>query len=339
MDDTSRIIFSGIKPTGRLTLGNYLGALGRFVSLQSEATCLFSVVDLHALTVSHDPYRLSALSRETATLYLAAGLDPDRCLLFRQSDVPEHTELAYLLECTTYMGELGRMIQYKEKGRHQPKTRVSLFTYPVLMAADILVYRATQVPVGDDQRQHVELARTVAQRFNRAYGPAFIEPELVPADVAARVMNLQTPTAKMSKESPDGAMGVIRLLDTPEAIRQKVMRAVTDSGTVVSYEPMTRPGVANLLDILAAATGRSDPAALATEYSSYGALKRDTADAVIELLTPLQRRYAELERDPAVVERVLADGAARARKLAATTVRAAKAAIGVGPSAGTTRAA
>lgn len=330
MHTTSKTIFSGIKPTGQLTLGNYLGALGRFVSVQHDAFCLFAVVDLHALTVGHDPYRLRSLSREAATLYLAAGLDPSACLLFRQSDVPEHTELAYLLECTSYTGELNRMIQFKEKGRHQPKTRVSLFTYPLLMAADILAYNSTHVPVGDDQRQHLELTRTVAERFNRTYGTVFTMPELMPADIAARVMDLQTPTAKMSKDASDGAMGVIRLLDSPAAIRQKIMRAVTDSGSTVRYEPDSQPGIANLLEILGAATGQSNPTALATGYSSYGALKRDTADAVVALLQPIRERYATLDKEPEIVEDILAAGADRARELAAGTVRAAKSAIGVG---------
>ncbi|MBC6463303.1 tryptophan--tRNA ligase [Actinomadura sp. HBU206391] len=325
-----RRIFSGIKPTGRLTLGNHLGALRRFVDLQHEVRCLFSVVDLHALTVDHDPARLRALTREAATLYLAAGLDPSVCVLFRQGDVPLHAELSYLLECTAHVGELGRMIQYKEKGRDRPQTRVSLFTYPVLMAADILAYRATEVPVGDDQRQHVELARDLAARFNRTYGPVLVVPEMTPAPVAARVMDLQDPTRKMSKEGPDDALGAIRLLDPPDVVRRKVLRAVTDSGAHVRYDVQTQPGVANLLDILGGCTGENDLHALAERYSSYGSLKRDVADAVIALLTPLQKRYADLAANAGEVDAVLRRGAEQAIEIAAPTLTDAKRAMGLG---------
>lgn len=330
MNTTPKIVFSGIKPTGQLTLGNYIGALGRFATIQRDAFCLFAVVDLHALTVRHDPERLRRLTMEAATLYLAAGLDPATGPLFRQSDVPEHTELAYLLESTAYVGELNRMIQFKEKGRNRPETRVSLYTYPLLMAADILAYDSTHVPVGDDQQQHLELTRTVAERFNRAYGTVFTIPEMLHTPVGARVMDLQDPTTKMSKDAPDSAPGVIRLLDPPDVARRKIMRAVTDSATTVEYDPEGRPGASNLLEILSALTECTDPAELAAEYSGYGPLKRDTADAVIAALEPLRSRYDELAKDPARVEAVLASGAERARELAAATVRAAKHAIGVG---------
>ncbi|REF37072.1 tryptophan--tRNA ligase [Thermasporomyces composti] len=324
-----RTIVSGVKPTGSLTLGNYLGALRRFVDLQHDARCVFPVVDLHGLTVPHDPERLRRLTVETATLYLAAGLDAASCVIFRQSDLSLHTELAYLLECTAYVGELDRMIQFKEKGRGRPKTRVSLYTYPVLMAADILAYRATHVPVGDDQRQHLELTRDLALRFNRAYGEVFVVPEMIPAVIGARIKDLRNPLAKMSKDAPDDAAGCVRLLDSPDVIRHKVMRAVTDSRHEVRYDPENQPGVANLLDILAACVGESDPAALATRYSSYGALKRDVADAVISLLAPLRARYADLAAAPEYVDAVLRDGAERARALAEPTVAAAKRAIGL----------
>ncbi len=324
-----RTIFSGIKPTGRLTLGNYAGALRRFVELQHHARCVFSVVDLHALTVEHDPGRLRQLSREGATLFLAAGIDPEVSALTRQSAVPAHAELAYLLECTAYVGELTRMIQYREKGRGRPKTRVSLLTYPSLMAADILVYGSTEVPVGDDQAQHVELARDLAIRFNRAYGEVFVVPELSRPAAGARVMDLQDPTSKMSKEAPDEAAGAIRLLDPPDVVRRKVLRAVTDTGNEVRYDMTAKPGVSNLLDILAACRGETDLDRIARDYPSYGALKADVVDAVVAVLEPLQRRYADLAADPGHVESVLRRGAERARDLAAPTLAAAKEAIGL----------
>jgi tryptophanyl-tRNA synthetase len=325
----TRTIFSGIKPTGRLTLGNYYGALRRFVDVQKDARCVFSVVDLHALTVEHDPGRLQRLTREVATLFLAAGLDPGACVIVRQSDVPAHTELAYLLESTVYVGELTRMIQYKEKGRGRPSTRASLLTYPALMAADILLYGATEVPVGDDQAQHLELTRDLAVRFNRTYGEVFVVPESSRTAVAARVKDLQDPTAKMSGGEGENSAGVIRLLDPPDVVRRKVMRAVTDAGREVTYDVERQPGVANLLDILAACRGEPDPAALAAGYASYGALKRDVADAVVAVLEPLQKRYAELAADPSHVDEVLRFGAEQARAMAAPTLGAAKAAIGL----------
>jgi tryptophanyl-tRNA synthetase len=325
----TRTIFSGIKPTGRLTLGNYYGALRRFVDVQYDARCVFSVVDLHALTVEHDPGRLRKRTREAATLFLAAGLDPQACVIVRQSDVPAHTELAYLLESTAYVGELTRMIQYREKGRGRPRTRTSLLTYPALMAADILLYGSTEVPVGDDQAQHLELTRDLAMRFNRTYGEVFVVPSMSPAVVAARVMDLQEPTAKMSKDAPEESVGTIRLLDPPDVVRRKVMRAVTDPGREVRYDVERQPGVANLLDILAACQGETDPAALAGGYASYGALKRDVADAVVAALEPLQQRYAALAADPGDVDETLRLGAERARAMAAPTLAAAKAAMGL----------
>ena len=326
-----RTIFSGIKPTGHLTLGNYLGALGRFVDLQHEATCVFSIVDLHALTVDHSPERLRMLTREIATTYLAAGLDPSVCLVVRQSAVGAlHTELMYLMESTAYIGELQRMIQYKEKGRGRPRTRASLLTYPALMAADILLYGTTHVPVGDDQKQHVELTRDLALRFNRQYGEVFVVPEMMDAAVAARVMDLQEPTKKMMKSTSDDSLGQVRLLDPADVVRRKVQRAVTDSEGVVRVDRERKPGLTNLLEILAAATGERSVEALAERYTSYGPLKRDVADAVIAVLEPLQKSYADLAKDPAGVDAILAAGAERARELGAPYVAAAKEAMGVG---------
>ncbi|WP_269857798.1 tryptophan--tRNA ligase [Streptomyces sp. RPT161] len=327
-------IFSGIKPTGHLTLGNYLGAVRRWVEVdQHRADALFCVVDLHALTVDHDPGRVRRLSRQAATLLLAAGLDPARCTVFVQSHVDEHARLSYLMECTATDGEMRRMIQYKEKAAREQQrggsVRLSLLTYPALMAADILAYQADEVPVGDDQTQHVELARDLAVRFNQRYGHAFTVPRAVRPQVAARVMDLQDPTSKMGK-SHAATAGIVYLLDEPDVIRRKVMRAVTDSGSGVAYEPDTRPGVANLLDILAACTG-SSPEELAESYDSYGALKKDTAEAVVEVLRPLRERHGELCADPGQVDRVLREGAERARALARPTVDAAYSAIGLLP--------
>ncbi|MFF7075775.1 tryptophan--tRNA ligase [Streptomyces lavendulae] len=326
-------IFSGVKPTGHLTLGNYLGAVRQWVATdQKPDDALFCVVDLHALTVEHDPARVRRLSRQAATLLLAAGLDPDRCTLFVQSHVDEHTRLAYLLECTATDGELRRMIQYREKtARAQAAgegVRLSLLTYPVLMAADILAYGADEVPVGEDQRQHVELTRDLAVRFNQRYGPVFTVPKATLPAVAARVMDLQDPTSKMGKSHESGA-GIVYLLDEPEVVRRKVMRAVTDSGEGgVVYDRAARPGVANLLDVLAACTG-GEPEELARGYEQYGPLKRDVADAVVELLRPLRERHAELAADPGEVERVLRAGAGRARALARPVVDRAYEAIGL----------
>ncbi|MER5874291.1 tryptophan--tRNA ligase [Streptomyces sp. NPDC060235] len=329
-------IFSGVKPTGHLTLGNYLGAVRRWAEVdQHRADALFCIVDLHALTVDHDPARVLRLSRQAATLLLASGLDPEVCTVFVQSHVDEHARLSYLLECVATDGEMRRMIQYKEKAARERarggSVRLSLLTYPVLMAADILAYGADEVPVGDDQTQHVELTRDLAVRFNQRYGHTFVVPRATRPEVAARVMNLQEPTSKMGK-SDDVGPGVVYLLDEPDAVRRKVARAVTDSGTEVAYDREERPGVSNLLEILAACEG-GDPEELSGGYTSYGALKKDTADAVVELLRPVQERHKELCADPAEVERVLRDGAARARERARPTVDAAYRAIGLLPAA------
>ena len=242
--------------------------------------------------------------------------------------MPAHAQLAYLLECTAYVGELSRMVQFKEKGRGRPRTRASLFTYPCLMAADILLYGATRVPVGGDQDQHVELARDLAIRFNRTYGETFVVPELHRAATAARVRDLAHPTAKMSKSDAEQAPGVIRMLDSPDRVRRAVLRAVTDSGTQVRHDPEASPGVTNLLEILGACTG-ADPRALAGHHASYGALKRDVADAVVAVLAPVQARYAELAGDPAEVDRVLDEGRRRAEAAARPRLEAAALAVGL----------
>ncbi|MEU5688090.1 tryptophan--tRNA ligase [Streptomyces venezuelae] len=327
-------IFSGVKPTGHLTLGNYLGAVRQWAEVdQFRADSLFSIVDLHALTVDHDPGRVRRLSRQAATLLLASGIDPERATVFVQSHVDEHARLSYLLECVATDGEMRRMIQYKEKSvlerARGGSVRLSLLTYPVLMAADILAYDADEVPVGEDQTQHVELTRDLAVRFNQRYGQTFVVPRATPPKVAARVMDLQDPTSKMGKSHEAGA-GIVYLLDEPEVVRKKIMRAVTDSGSEIVFDPESKPGVSNLLEILASCQG-GNPEALSGAYESYGALKKDTAEAVVELLRPVQQRHKELVADPGYLEEVLRRGAERARSMAKPTVDGAYRAIGLLP--------
>jgi tryptophanyl-tRNA synthetase len=317
-----------VKPTGHLHLGNLLGAIRPMVATQYGTESVVLIVDLHALTVEHDPHRVCALTMEQATVLLAAGVDPDRGLFYVQSHVPHHTELHYLLECATAYGEAQRMIQFRERAeRERGGVRLSLLTYPVLMAADILLHDATEVPVGDDQTQHLELARAIATRFNRRYGPTFVVPRAVNPPVAARIMDLTDPAAKMGKSTGSDA-GTIYLLDQPGAIRRKVTRAVTDSRGEVRHDPAAQPGVSNLLEILAGCVGGS-PAALAVQFPSYGRLKAAVVEAVDAVLHPLRQRYAELARDPAYVHRVLADGAERASETGADTVHRARRALGL----------
>ncbi len=318
---------SGFTPTGTLQLGNYLGAIRPTIAAQYETEALVFVSDLHALTVEHDPELLRAKTLEVATLLLAAGLDPARATLFVQSQVVEHTQLHYLLECATSYGEAHRMIQFKEKAARQKQVRLSLLTYPVLMAADVLLYDIDEVPVGEDQRQHVELARDVAIRFNGRYGETFVVPKATHPQAAARIMDLSDPGMKMSKTNPNEA-GVLRLLDPPEVLRRKVMRAVTDTRREVNYDPVGQPGVTNLLDILAACVEDS-PAVLAPLFSSYGELKTAVADAVIALLSPIQERYRDLAAQPGTVRDLLREGGARAAGRASGTVARARHAIGL----------
>ena len=311
-----------LTPSGHLTLGNLLGALRPMAAGQLEADCFYGIADLHALTTPHQPAQLRDVVRETATLLLAAGLDEST--LFVQSRVPAHAQLAYLLECVAHTGELNRMIQFKEKGRGVDSTRVSLYTYPALMAADILLYRPQQVPVGADQRQHVELTRDLAVRFNHTYGPVFTIPEVTVPAAGARVMRLDDPARKMGK-SDSSAAGVILLLDPPDVVRRKIARAVTDSDVgadAVRADP-AKPGVTNLLEILTACGGSADG------ITTYGALKRTVADAVVAELEPLQKRYAELAADPAYVDGIYRAGAERCREVTAPVLAAAEAAIGL----------
>ena len=322
-------VFSGIKPTGNVHLGNLLGALARWGDEQHRADSIYCVVDLHALTVAQDPAELRATTLRLAQLLLAIGLDPDVCTLFAQSHVPEHPQLAWLMECTASFGELSRMTQFKDRAARSESVSGGFFTYPALMAADILLYDADEVPVGDDQRQHVELARDLAERFNSRYRPTFVVPEATFPAAGARVMDLQEPTAKMSK-SDDAAPGTILVLDDPKVIERKIKRAVTDTDSEVRFDVAAKPGVSNLLSILGAATGRT-PAEAAAGYEQYGPLKADTAEAVIELLAPIQARYAELASDPGETARLLAVGAAKAASIAGPVLERAKDAIGLLP--------
>ena len=322
-------VFSGIKPTGHVHLGNLLGALDRWAVEQHRADSIYCVVDLHALTVPQNPTELRDATLRLARILLAVGLDPEVCTLFVQSHVPAHSEGAWLMECTASVGELRRMTQFKDKSDRADFVSGGLFTYPALMAADILLYDTDEVPVGDDQRQHVELARDLAERFNSRYGSTFVVPRATFPEAGARVMDLQEPTAKMSK-SDDAAPGTILVLDAPEVIERKIKRAVTDADGEVRFDVAAKPGVSNLLSILGAATGRS-PEAASEGYAQYGPLKADTAAAVIERLAPLQARYAELSADPAEVTRILAAGAAKATETAAATLTRAKTNIGLLP--------
>jgi tryptophanyl-tRNA synthetase len=324
-------VLSGIQPSGEMHLGNYIGALRQWVAFQDEYDAFYCIVDLHALTLELDPEVLRARTFDAACNLLAVGLDPARCTLFCQSHVPEHTRLAWLLECTATMGELNRMTQFKDKSRRQEAVRVGLFTYPVLMAADIVLYDAGAVPVGDDQRQHLELAREVAQRFNNRYGRTFTVPEAVIPTVGARVMDLQHPERKMSK-SVDSPLGTVNVLDPPEEIERKVKKAVTDTDGEMRYDPGRKPGLATLLDLMAVATGRT-PNEVAADYERYGDLKRDLTGALVEMLAPIQKRFAEVAGDRAGVERVLAAGAEHAHEVAAAVYARAADAIGLLPPA------
>jgi tryptophanyl-tRNA synthetase len=314
---------TGFQPTGHLQLGNLLGAIRPLVAAQDRSESIAMIADLHALTREHDPATVRALTLEQATVLLAAGVDPGRTALIAQSQIPEHVELHYLLECLTHVGEATRMIQFKEKSAGDGPVRLSLLTYPVLMAADILLYDTTQVPVGEDQSQHLELARTIATRFNHRYGETFVVPEGVRPEKAARIMDLADPVTKMGKNSGSGA-GRIALLDPPEVVRRTIARAVTDTAGRVRHDPDAQPGVSNLLAILEACTG-----APAGEFASYGALKGAVTEAVEAVLAPVRARFRELSADPGQVSRVLAESRERVRPTARATVRRARQAIGL----------
>ena len=320
-------VLSGIQPSGDLHLGNYLGAIVNWVSDQDDHDAFYCVVDLHALTLDIDPADLRARTHDTAIDLLAAGLDPERCTLFVQSHVVQHTQMAWLLECTATMGELQRMTQFKDKSGGRESVRAGLFTYPVLMAADIVLYDAERVPVGDDQRQHLELARDVTIRFNNRFGDTLVVPEAAIPKAGARVMDLQHPERKMSK-SVNSPLGTVLVLDDPVEITRKIKKAVTDTDGEVRYDRDKKPGLANLLELLAVATGRT-PTEVADGYERYGDLKADTAEALVELLRPLQARRAELAADPGAVAALLARGAEKATGVASATYDRAAEAVGL----------
>jgi len=318
-------VFSGMQPTAdSLHLGNYLGALTQWVAMQDDHDCVYCVVDLHAITSGHDPDELRRRTRVTAAQYLAAGVDPEQSILFVQSHVAEHSQLAWVLSCITGYGEAGRMTQFKDKAARQQADRVSvgLFTYPILQAADILLYHADQVPVGEDQRQHIELTRDLAQRFNTTFGDTFVVPEPYIVKATAKILDLQQPEKQMSKSL--GGAGCLYLLDDTSVNVKKIRSAVTDSGRDIVYDPEGKAGVSNLLRIIGALTGR-DPREVADDYAGrgYGDLKKDVGEVFAAFADPFRRRVAELMDDPDLLDKVLVEGAERARRIAGPMLEAA----------------
>lgn len=320
-------VLSGIKPTSRATLGNYVGALRNWAEDQHEGESLFFLADLHALTVDNDPEELRSLTLELANTLLAVGIDPEVSTIFVQSQIPEHTELGWILECMARFGELRRMTQFKDKGGENESVSAGLFTYPCLMASDILLYDIDEVPVGDDQVQHLELTRDLAIRFNSKFGKTFVVPKTTTPKLGARLRDLQEPTRKMSKTASEDS-GTIWLADPPQVIEKKIKRAVTDNDASVRYDPDNKPGVSNLLDLLSIATGES-PVELAGNYTQYGTLKADTAAAIIDMLAPVQDRFFELQDDPSFTLGVLGAGAEHAREIASRTLDRAKTNLGL----------
>ena len=319
-------VLSGMQPSGTLHIGNYLGALKQWVEAQS-ADAYYCVVDLHALTLEIEPETLRSQSFDLIATFLAAGLDPEVCTIFLQSEVPYHAQMNWLLECVATYGELSRMTQFKEKSSRKTGYRVGLLTYPVLMAADILLYETTEVPVGDDQRQHLELTRVLAERFNNRYGQTFVVPIGVQPKVAARVMDLQEPTRKMSK-SISSPLGSIYLTDSASEINKKIKKAVTDTDNEVRYDWEHQPGISNLLDIYSSFSNEA-PQAVAERYTRYGDLKSDLSALVIESLAPLRTRYHELMADPAELRAVVTNGAVKASEVAGAVYRRAATAVGL----------
>ena len=324
-------IFSGIQPSGTLTIGNYIGALRHFPELQDAYDCIYCIVDEHAITVRQNPADLRRRCLELAAIYLACGLDPEKCIIYCQSHVSAHAELAWILNCFTYMGELQRMTQFKDKSaKHADNINAGLFTYPVLMAADILLYQTDAVPVGADQKQHLEITRDIAQRFNSVYGDVFVVPEPLITKVGARVMSLQDPSRKMSKSDPEECF--ISLLDDADTVRRKIRRAVTDSDGEIRFDPDAKPGVSNLLSIMTALTGESiDDVCAEMAGKGYGDLKNRTTDAVIAALDPLQAEYKRLVADKQYLLDTLLSGAEKASYLATKTLRKVQKKIGFAP--------
>jgi tryptophanyl-tRNA synthetase len=324
-------IFSGIQPTGRKHLGNYIGAIVQYVAGQDRGEAIYCVVDLHAITVAYEPAELRESVRNTTAILIAAGLDPERSILFRQSDVHEHTELTWLLSSLTPLGELNRMHQFRDKSVAQRElVAAGLLIYPVLQAADVLAYRADEVPVGEDQREHLELMRDVARRFNQRYGEKLVVPEANIPTVGARIMDLQDPTRKMSTTGGT-PLGTVLVVDDPKTIERKIKSAVTDSGSEVRRAP-DKPGITNLIDISAALRGIA-PEEVEAEFADarYGEFKQAVADTVIESLTPLRERYSELIEAPDEIERILREGADKARAIAQPVLADVREAMGVGP--------
>lgn len=328
---TKPIVFSGVQPSGELTIGNYLGALRQWVDMQDSHECLFCIVDQHAITVRQDPEKLRQSTLDTLALYLACGIDPEKSTIFIQSHVPEHAQLAWVLNCYTYFGEMGRMTQFKDKSsRHTDNINVGLFTYPVLMAADILLYQTNSVPVGDDQRQHLEITRDIAERFNNLYGKIFTIPTTFLAKSGARVMSLQEPNKKMSK-SDENRNNVIGLLEDPKSVAKKIKRAVTDSDDppMIRYDVENKTGVSNLLDILSGITGKSIPE-LESEFAGkmYGHLKTEVANAVTTMLETLQERFQYFRQNEALLHQIAQEGAEKAREKAKMTLEKVYQAVG-----------
>ncbi len=325
-------LFSGIQPSGQLNIGHYFGAVKNWLRMQEDFNCLFSLVNLHAITVRQNPAELKKRSLDFVAAYMACGIDPEKSIIFAQSDVPEHSELMWLLSCHTYMGELERMTQYKDKiAKHTDNINLGLFSYPVLMAADILLYQTKAVPVGADQKQHLELARDLAHRMNNAYGPLFTVPEpYIPStEAGGRIMSLLEPEKKMSK-SDDNSGNYIALLDDPKTILKKVKRAVTDTDTRIRYDRDNKPGVSNLLTLLSGASGKSiSELELAYEGKGYGHLKTDTGEAIVALLEPIQTEFHRLRDDETELARIMKQGADKARERANRTLTQVKNAMGL----------
>ncbi|MBE0068005.1 tryptophan--tRNA ligase [Thermoanaerobacterium thermosaccharolyticum] len=322
-------VFSGVQPTGDIHIGNYLGAMRQFVKLQNDYSCLFCIVDLHALTVPQDPEILRKKSIELAGLYLAIGLDPKKVIIFVQSHVPEHPELAWLLQCMTYFGELGRMTQFKDKSKGKETVSVGLFTYPDLMAADILLYDTNFVPVGNDQKQHLELTRDIAIRFNNRFGETFVVPEPMILKTGSRIMSLTEPDKKMSKSS-ENQYSKINLLDEPSQIKKKIMRAVTDSENVIRYDPENKPGLSNLLTLYSSFTDISiEEAEARFKGQGYGTLKKELADVIVERLSEIQNNYKNLDLN--YINEILKEGAEKASSIARVTIERVKDKMGLLP--------
>jgi tryptophanyl-tRNA synthetase len=313
-------IFSGIQPSGDPHIGNYSGGFRQYAETQEQGEAFFCIVDLHAITLQHDPAALRDGTLDIAAMLFATGLDPERSTVFVQSHVTAHAEAAWLLSSVTSYGQLGRMTQFKEKAAEEEFVSAALFTYPVLMAGDILLYQTDIVPIGDDQRQHLELSRDIAQRFNSRYGETFVVPEGVFPETGGRVMNLQEPDVKMSK-SRGAESGTILMLDAPDTIRKKVKTAVTDSGSDVRYDPREKPGISNLIELLTVVTGESiKDVESRYDGSGYGQFKQDVGDAIVTVLEPIQARYEELRSDSAELQRLLDLGADKARASSASTL-------------------